>query len=173
MKNQETNIAQEGNLYSDYDPSKGYAQISNSMIEDPRLDFGDFYLLCKLIKLSKTKFHLSQRLSAKYFRMSPKTFSIHLNNLIELGYIYRIKNKYNYTYRINNAEYIEKLVFDYSKMKAGFYSRNDLEKFYQSNDVDPRWKAIIKRYIDGTQEAFSKAQKEITEREQNDDDLPF
>lgn len=165
--------AEHGNIYSDYDLTKGYAIIGDSIFEDNRLDFADFYLLCKLIKLSKTKFYITQRKSSRYFRMSPKTYQLHLKRLIELGYIEKQKYEHSFVYRIKKAEIIEKLVFNYAKLKKGEYTPEDLKRFLEDKDTDPRFRQTIQRYYDRIKDPFEEMVNSVQEIEKNDDDMPF
>lgn len=165
--------AEHGNIYSDYDLTKGYAIIGDSIFEDNRLDFADFYLLCKLIKLSKTRFYITQRKSSRYFRMSPKTYQLHLKRLIDLGYIEKQRYANTFVYRIRKAEYINKLCFDYAKMKRGEYTPGDLERFINDPNTDPRFLPIIKRLYNGYKAPFEKMLEDVKNIEQNDDDMPF
>lgn len=165
--------AEHGNIYSDYDLTKGYAIIGDSILNDNRLDFPEFYLLCKLIKLSRTKFYITQRKSSRYFRMSPKTYQRHLKRLIELGYIEKQRIDRQFVYRIKKAEVIEKLVFDYSKLKKGEYSPEDLKRFLEDKDTDPRFRQTIERYYNRIKDPFAEMVEEVQEIEKNDDDMPF
>lgn len=171
--NEQEKNALTGNIFSDLDYTQGYAIIGDSIFDDYRLEFGEFYLLCKLIKLSKTKFYISQRKSCQYFRMSPKTFQKHFSRLIELGYIERQRHANGFTYRIRRAEIIDKLVFNYKKLKNGDYSIDDLKRFLEDKELDPRFRPIVQRYYNALQEPFKEMVEQVQAIEKNDDDMPF
>lgn len=172
-KQEQKNAFEEGNIHNNHQPSKNFTMLCNALLDDKRLgeDKISYYLITQLIR--KDNFYISLRKSCRAFHMSQKTMCKHLNILIKYGYLRRIKTANGFFYEIPSVEEIELLQFDYREFREGKYSNAQLKAFLKSENLEERWRVIIKDYLSGIEKQVLKTKKDLEAIVNNDDDLPF
>jgi len=157
--------------------TKRFAIIPTYHLLDTRLTMAEKGFYTKLYILPD-KWKITQRATANYFNIETKTFNKYIKKLKDLGYIELKKNRKNETEYILNDKPLRP---DFNIKYINNYTMAQLNYFLNSQEIEERYKNLIKKALSTAQETSDHFKKTLEEIEQetneneseSDYELPF